>query len=145
MNSQNLHLLEQYSHLEYLLLGDLRDLLEERPDPENRRWLVAVLDVLLDMLPREFDLAREDGYLEFVRDQHPNWERQVERLEREHGRMYDRLRQLHERIAANEWMGPVASELRKDLGEWMDALMSHHRSERRLLQAAANLDIGAGG
>lgn len=144
MNSQNVHLLEQYSHLEYLLLGDLRDLLEEQPDAENRRWLVAVLEVLLDMLPRSFTLAREDGYLEFVRDQHPNWERQIEHLERDHDRLYVQLRHLHERVSANEWLGPIARELRGDLGAWMDSLVSHHHAETRLLQVAANLDIGAG-
>jgi hypothetical protein len=33
--------------LEYLLLGDLRLLLDEAPSWENRRWLLAVLDRLL--------------------------------------------------------------------------------------------------
>jgi hypothetical protein len=33
--------------LEYLLLGDLRQLLEEPPSRETRRWLLAVLDRLL--------------------------------------------------------------------------------------------------
>ena len=33
--------------LELLLLGDLRQLLEEPPTRENRRWLMAVLDRLL--------------------------------------------------------------------------------------------------
>lgn len=145
MNSHKVHLLEQYSHLEYLLLGDLRDLLEESPDPENRRWLLAVLNVLLEMLPREFELAREDGYLEFVRDQHPNWDRQVECLEQDHDRLYNRLRQLHRRISENEWIGPVANQLRHELADWMDALVTHNQSESRLLTIAANLDFGAGG
>jgi hypothetical protein len=33
--------------LEYLLLGDLRQLLDEPASRENRRWLLSVLDRLL--------------------------------------------------------------------------------------------------
>ncbi len=44
--------LEDYTALEYILLGDLRDLLEEPADHFTRSWLVAVLDALLDTLPR---------------------------------------------------------------------------------------------
>jgi hypothetical protein len=33
--------------LEYLLLGDLRQLLEEPPSRESRRWMLAILDRLL--------------------------------------------------------------------------------------------------
>ncbi len=43
------------SVLEYLLIGDLRDLLEETPDNETRRWLLAVLEELLNLLPNEFE------------------------------------------------------------------------------------------
>ena len=41
MESRDARLMEHYSSLEYILLGDLRDVLEERPDGESRRWLVA--------------------------------------------------------------------------------------------------------
>jgi len=37
---------------EYLLLGDLRQLLEETPRAETERWLLAVLDLLLVAHPR---------------------------------------------------------------------------------------------
>ena len=39
--------------VEYLLLGDLLELLEEPPSPLNERWLLAVLDVLLAGRTRE--------------------------------------------------------------------------------------------
>ena len=39
MDPREVRLLEQYTSLEYILLGDLRDLLEEPPDDESRRWL----------------------------------------------------------------------------------------------------------
>ncbi|MCA9032679.1 MAG: hypothetical protein KDA66_17810, partial [Planctomycetaceae bacterium] len=50
--------------LEYILLGDLRDLLEEAPSKETSRWLTAVLDVLLEKIPEEFEMRCEDGYLQ---------------------------------------------------------------------------------
>ena len=45
--------LRRCSELEYLLLGDLREMLEEPFTPQGRNWTVAVIDTLLDMLPRE--------------------------------------------------------------------------------------------
>src|SRR5579872_2956860 len=66
MNPRDAQLLDHYSSLEYILLGDLRDLLEEPVDDESRKWLLAVLDTLLDTLPREFDLEDEDGYMSEV-------------------------------------------------------------------------------
>ena len=44
---------EEYSTLEYLLLGDLRAALEEIEDESSHRWLIAVLDALLEALPRK--------------------------------------------------------------------------------------------
>ena len=61
------------SVLEYLLIGDLRDLLEETPDDETRRWLLAVLEELLDLLPNEFEYEDQGGYLADVCEQNPNW------------------------------------------------------------------------
>ena len=39
--------------LEYLLLGDLADLLSETYDEENRKWILVVLEGLLDAIPAE--------------------------------------------------------------------------------------------
>ena len=44
MDARDARKLERYTSLEYILLGDLRDILEERPDDESRRWLLAVSD-----------------------------------------------------------------------------------------------------
>lgn len=144
MNSGSMHLLEQYSHLEYLLLGDLRDLLEEPPDAENRKWLLAVLEVLVDMLPREHELTLDEGYMDFVRDRYPSWNRQIEQLERDHDDLYYRLRLLHSRVRDNEWIGPVASELRHELATWMDAIQRHKAAESDLVVSAVNFDLGDG-
>ena len=130
--------------LEYLLLGDLRDLLEEPEDEETCRWLLAVLDALLDMLPVEFHLKEENGYLTEVLDEYPNWYDQVEDLRREHEVLFRKLQELRLRIARQSPFAEIAEEVRRNLREWMRTLIAHHRHENRLLQTAVNLEVGTG-
>jgi uncharacterized membrane protein YccC len=138
------HRLEQCAALEYILMGDLRDLLEEPPDEENRRWLTAVLDALLNTLPREFALRQQGGYLSEVLEQYPSWYNQVESLRDEQRMLYAKLRQLRNRLNGDEPYEDIADELRSDLRDWMNALVAHHRHERRIVQTAYTLEVGAG-
>ena len=144
MDARDARLLERYTSLEYILLGDLRDLLEEPSDDETRRWLLAVLDTLLDTLPREFDLEDEDGYMAEVLERYPSWSAQVERLHRDHEILFSKLKELRGRIERNSWVAPIANEVRRDLRDWILKLIAHHRSETRLVQTAMNLEVGAG-
>jgi hypothetical protein len=137
-------LLEEYRTLEYILLGDLRDLLEEPPDEQNRRWLRAILHALLDTLPREFALRQQGGYLSEVVDQHPNWCGQVDSLQEEKRHLYERLQQLHARLLHHESFRSVARQLRGELRDWINHLVAHHRHERRLVQSAFNTEVGVG-
>lgn len=144
MSAPRSHLLEDFNSLEYILLGDLRDLLEESPGAETRKWLIAVLDALLDTLPREFDLEEEDGYLSEVLERFPSWSTQVDRLHRDHERLFEKLKELRDRVGRNVWIAPIASEVRRELKDWMLSLIAHHRSETRILQTAMTLDVGVG-
>jgi hypothetical protein len=144
MDPHNARLLERYTSLEYILLGDLRDLLEEAPDEDGRKWLLAVLDALLDTLPHEFDLEDEDGYMAEVLERYPSWAGRVDRLHREHEALFSKLKELRGRIDRNVWYAPVANEVRRDLRDWMLRLIAHHRSETRLVQTAMNLEVGVG-
>lgn len=137
-------LLEQYSAIEYVLLGDLRDLLEDPADPLLRRWLQAVLDALIDTLPYQFYLQEEDGYLADVVELQPNWAHQVERLQLQHDALFDQLKHLRDRVQGDGPFGAIIEPLRDDLRNWMNAVLAHHRHERRLMQAAWNLEIGRG-
>lgn len=138
------YLLEDYAALEYILLGDLRDLLEEPADEENRRWLIVILDALLEAKRREFELQQDGGYLEEVLEQFPNWEPQVDQLHREHRELFFNLRELRERIGLRQSFKEIAEAVRTDLREWMTLLQAHHRHTRRILQSAFNLDVGVG-
>jgi hypothetical protein len=144
MDARDARLLEHYSSLEYILLGDLRDVLEERPDAESRRWLIAVLDALLDTLPREFDLEDADGYMNEVLECQPNWASQVERLHRDHDLLFTKLKELRGRVDCDAWIAPIANEVRRDIRDWTLKLIAHRRSENRLVQTAMNLEVGIG-
>src|SRR5882724_7956569 len=106
MDPRDARLLEQYSSLEYILLGDLRDILEEPPDDESRKWLLAVLDTLLETLPREFVLEDEDGYMAEVLERYPSWSAQVDRLHRDHDLLFLKLKELRGHIERNIWVAP---------------------------------------
>lgn len=144
MDARSASLLERYTSLEYILLGDLRDLLEEPADKENRRWLLAVLDALLETLPVEFDLEDEDGYMAEVLERFPSWSGAVERLHRDHDALFARLKELRGRIERGNWISPVADVVRRELRDWMLSLNAHRRGETRLMQTAMNLEIGSG-
>jgi hypothetical protein len=145
MDLRDARLLEQYSSLEYILLGDLRDILDDEPaDDESRKWLLAVLDALLETLPREFDLEEEDGYMSEVLARYPSWSPQVERLRNDHDNLFSKLKELRGRVERNIWISPIANEVRRDLREWILKLIAHHRGETRLMQTAMNLEVGAG-
>lgn len=136
--------LRQCTEFEYILIGDLRDLLEEPDGFETRLWLVAVLDALVETLPRELQLKSESGYLADVLDEFPNWENHVQQLQEEHVRLHRRLVELRDRIRNHQAMNNLMEQVRVDLETWMEAFVNRHREERRLVQTAANLEVGCG-
>lgn len=138
------HLLRDYAALQYILLGDLRDVLEEPPNTETRRWLTAILDALLDTLPRAMELQEQEGYLTEVLEQYPSWHSQVDDLHDEQQVLYTKLYELRKRVDGRATFSRIAEELRHDLRDWMNRLVAHHRHERRILQTAFNLDVGVG-
>jgi len=62
----------RYSVLECLLIGDLRDLLEDSPDDETRRGLLKIVDELLNLLPNEFEHEDQGGRFADICEQNPN-------------------------------------------------------------------------
>ncbi|HUG94304.1 MAG TPA: hemerythrin domain-containing protein [Planctomycetaceae bacterium] len=136
--------LAHHAALEHLLLGDLRELLEEPPDRQNRRWLLVILDGLLETLPRQFLLEEQGGYLAEVLDQYPSWRPQVDGLRRQHGELYATLDRLRDRVAGGRPFGHAAADVRRELRDWMHRLIAHNRHENRILQTAMNLEVGTG-
>ncbi len=130
--------------LEYILIGDLRGLLESPIDDQNLRWVSAVLDALLETLPKQFELKQQGGYLREVLEVQPNWECHVLLLEVEHEQMCNRLQQLRNELPDAVKLEFLAGTLRMELKGWMRAFVAHNRHESRLLQTAMNLEVGCG-
>lgn len=136
--------LHECTALEYILLGDLRELLDEPLDDQNKRWLLAVLETLLDTIPQEMALLEDGGYLDSVTDEFPNWSPLVVQLQREHASLTEDLSRLRDRIAWGESIAELTDELHCDLRRWMTCLAAHQRHARRIVQTAFNLDVGGG-
>ena len=109
--------LRRYTELEYILIGDLRDLLEEPLEDENIGWLLTVLDALLDTLPVEFELKEEGGYLEEVLEEFPNWPVHVSNLRNNHEHLCGSLQELRDRIATQTPYGAVPTHAFIILGD----------------------------
>lgn len=135
----------RYSVLEYLLIGDLRDLLEESPDNETRRWLLAILEELLDLLPNEFEYEDQGGYLAEVCEQNPNWSNVVERLHREHENLYFNLLELRNRISSAQSFDFIADEVKPKLSRWIEAAQRHRESEQQLVVSSYDTTFGGEG
>ena len=135
----------RYSVLEYLLIGDLRDLLEEPPDGETRRWLLAVVDELLDLLPNEFEYEDQGGYFADVCEQNPNWSGMIDRLHRQHEGLYSGLLELRNRISNEQCFDFIANEVKPKLSHWIAAAQRHRDREQRLLVSAFDTTFGGEG
>ncbi|MCH2210448.1 MAG: hypothetical protein MK110_04050 [Fuerstiella sp.] len=137
--------LRRISELEYILIGDLRDLLDSPIDEQNLRWVSAVVDAILETLPKQFELKQQQGgYLQEVLNVQPNWECHVLSLEVEHAQICHRLRQLRNQLPQAVKVKILARSLRRELKSWMQAFVAHSRRESRLLQTAMNLEVGCG-
>lgn len=143
-NEQTTVEMARVATLEYLLLGDLRELLEEAPAGDNQHWLFAVLDTLLETLPREFSLEEADGYLSEVLREYPCWYRKVAHLQEQHHSLYAELRKLREELAHSRRLGSAARRVRAALQDWTKRLKEHHRREQELVLTAVTLEVGAG-
>lgn len=98
--------------LEYLLLGDLRQILDEPPSPQNSLWLIAILDMILVSRPR----SRPEIYLPVQTPVDPFAQRA--RL-LETGSLVEKLRRLRDRVAHRSGHAALANEIREELREVM--------------------------
>lgn len=133
------------AELEYILLGDLRDLLEEPADNETARWLMAVLNTLLKTLPEEHQLMTDSGYLFEILDHVPHWDQKVNDLEDEYYRLLRRLTQLKKQVDSGIDFQQIANQISVELKEWMTAFIQHQRQERELFTLASRYEVGGNG
>lgn len=121
------------NEFQYLLLGDLRDILGETKDESDRKWLLAVLDVLIDLMPQERQLhERTGGYLAGVISEFPERNRLVMRLHLQKLQLDYALRDLRNRIRDEVSWVAVADQLSCELRDWMNMFTEIHHSEASL-------------
>lgn len=101
--------------LEYLLLGDLRQILEEPEGPHTACWLLAILDMILVGRPR----LRRTVYLPVQVQEDPYQPRSVETSS-----LIEKLRRLRDRVAHRTGHAGLANEIREELREVMLDRMS---------------------
>jgi hypothetical protein len=99
---------------EYLLLGDLRLLLEEPIGPETNRWLLATLDMILASRPRPSHTTVASMLMRSP------WDDETERFSQERSTLYEKLQRLRDRIAHRAPYALLANEIRCDLTDLMD-------------------------
>jgi hypothetical protein len=106
---------------EHLVLGDLRELLNDDPSRERDRWLLATLDMLLVSRPR-----RSLVYLPVIpRD--ADWVAGATNPS-ELPLPFERLQRLRDRIAHRAPYEALAQELIVDLRIYFEGLRSHHQA-----------------
>lgn len=102
--------------LDYLLLGDLRLLLEESACVERDRWLVATLDMLLMSRPR----SGRAVYLPTITGE-PGRSLTANRIAAGGLVPFDKLQRLRDRIVHRAPSEVLVQELKDDLREWAES------------------------
>lgn len=121
----------QCIELQYLLVGDLRELLDQHLDEQNREWLRQTLDVLIDTLSREQDFNGEFSF-DPVEVRPSRHHRQLKSLEVEQVLLRNALCQLRTALDQESLDGETSRMFERTLVDWMDCLKSYRRREQRL-------------
>lgn len=101
--------------LEFLLLGDLRQILEEPETPEKSCWLLAILDMLLVGRPH----TRQAVFLPVQ-----SGSERYRASSLESGSLIEKMRRLRDRVAHRSSHEGLANEIREELREVMLDRMS---------------------
>ena len=100
---------------EYLLLGDLRQILEDPPGPETSLWLLAILDMILATRP-PVPSATTVPAASLSAAKRPD---RYPARSSETTSVIDKLRRLRDRVAHRSGHTALANEIRADLREVM--------------------------
>ncbi len=70
--------------LTWLLVGDVREMLQDRLDTEAIRWIKPLLDALIRTMYEQCRLENASGYFDDVLESFPNWSEKIEAVLGEH-------------------------------------------------------------
>jgi hypothetical protein len=108
--------LSAHAGLEHLLLGDLRELLDEPASPTNSRWLLAILDKLLVGRPRTHHGPSQPG----PNDHGLRWHDGSPQRGDDRSGLFAKLRRLRDRVAHQAPWALLGNEIRCDLRDLME-------------------------
>lgn len=135
---------EDYASLRVLLLEDLDELLESPSSEEADHWLIAVLDVLTQLLQADYERKWEDGYLDDILGKFPSWGSEIQQLRRNHRTLLRQVQSLYEALLFESEISEAEQHYQL-LKDWMERFASHRQHEREVIQAGFNLVIGGEG
>ncbi len=128
--------------LEYILIGDLRQLLNQGCLTEIRQPLLVIIDRLLQNLPDLLRLSSENGYMAAVPQAYPRLLRQFQALQTVNRECIISLQALQARIKSKSNLTTLSQETDSKLRDWITAFENMRSQEGELLQEAYTVDIG---
>lgn len=135
-------LLRARCDLEYLLIGDLRNLLAEEFDSQSPSSLQLLLDRLIQNLPIVLELSSEDGYLNSVLERRPNWSRQINALYQSNLDCVSSLKLVRDALEQERSIDVMSKELELRLRNWVKSFAEMRRLEASMVQEAFTVDFG---
>ena len=128
--------------LEYLLLGDLRELLEEPETAQTRHALPVLLNGLLDNRLHHSQLKGNGACLSDVLEKWPNRQSDIDLLRCEKATCYSALETLRSQILRGLPSATITNQLRHDVQHVLRLVVAIHQHETRPVQTAFNFDVG---
>jgi hypothetical protein len=128
--------------LEYLLLGDLRELLEEPETALTRHVLPVLLNGLLDNCFHVSQLEGAGACLSDVLEKWPNQQSGIDLLHCEKATCYSSLEKLRSQISGGLPSATITNQLRHNVQHVLRLVVEIHKHETRPVQTTFNLDAG---
>ncbi len=136
---------QQCTTLTWLLVGDIREMLQDHLDDEAIRWLKPVLDSLIRAMCEQSELQSNDGLYDDLLGTFPHLISRVASIEAEQNELCRSLRELRIGIERDIPLERLSAELEEGLGDWVNLMTRHSRREAVLLQDVWYTEIGGEG
>jgi hypothetical protein len=136
---------QQCTTLTWLLVGDIREMLQDHLDDEAIRWLKPVLDALITAMCKQSESLSSDGLYDDLLGTFPHLIARVAGIEAEQNELCRSLRELRNGIERDIPLQRLAAELEAGLSDWVHLMTRHSRRESVLLQEAWYTEIGGEG
>tara|TARA_R110002072_G_scaffold303130_1_gene495021 strand:+ start:47494 stop:47934 length:441 start_codon:yes stop_codon:yes gene_type:complete len=136
---------QQCTTLTWLLVGDIREMLQDHLDEEAIYWLRPILDALIAAMCEQSELTSREGWYNDLLGSFPHLISRVARIEAEQNTLCKSLRELRNGIERDIPVDRLAKELEADLNSWVELLVRHSRREAILMQDVWYTEIGGEG